>query len=87
MTTLAMKMMDNTDLLDKKRIGKRLQALRKSKGLKQREVAEMLKITTSTYGGYECGAALITLESAIRLARHYGCSIEHIIGTYQYYDI
>jgi len=72
------------ELIDKKQIGNRLKALRKENGLKQREVAEILHIAQSSYADYESGKNLITLESAIRLAKQYKCSVDYIIGSYRY---
>ena len=73
------------ELIDKKQIGARLKALRKEHGLKQREVAEILHIAQSSYADYESGRNLITMESAIRLAKKYKCSIDYIIGNYKYW--
>ena len=71
------------EIIDKKELGNRLKMLRKIHGLKQREVAEILNISTRAYGNYEEGRNLITLESAIRIANLYKSSIDYIVGRYR----
>jgi len=63
-------------------IAERIKQLRKLNGLKQREVANILHISTRAYANYEEGRSLVTTESAIRLAELYKISVDYILCRY-----
>lgn len=52
--------MDKNLLVD---LGKRLKALRESKGLKQREMAEMMGLQLRRYQRYEYGEVSVPLDT------------------------
>jgi len=78
-----MELNEKKEVIDKEAIGKRLKELRKKEKLKQKEVAEKLNITRSAYTQYELGISLITLESAMKLAEVYRCSLDYLVGRYK----
>lgn len=55
-----------------------LKQIRRQKGLKQKEVAEAVGITTSYYGMIEQGVRTPTLEVAIKIANFFGVPVEEI---------
>ena len=57
----------------------RLMELRKINGMTQHEVAEIAKVTQSTYGNWERGDTYPDSESLILLSRHYRVSIDYIL--------
>lgn len=61
-------------------INERLRALRKEKGETQVQVAAATKIVEQQYQKYELGSNLPSLESAWKLADHFGVSIDYLIG-------
>lgn len=58
----------------------RLKELRAEKGLKQKEVAEQLGISTSCYGGYEQGAHSPDHAILIKIASFFDVSVDYLIG-------
>ena len=58
----------------------RLQEMRKRAGLKQAEVAERLDVKVRTYGSWERGEAMMSLEQAYYCAVLLDCSIDEIAG-------
>lgn len=61
-------------------LGKRLQELRISKGLLQKDVAGKLKITTSAYGFYEQGKRMPDIETLKSLAKLFNVSVDYLLG-------
>ena len=61
-------------------IGERLRLLRKEKGISKRELVSNLPLNYSTYANYESGFREPNSEVLQILARHYGVSIDFIIG-------
>ncbi len=59
-------------------ISKRLQFLRKSKGLSQKEVADYLGITRSGYANYEQGKRSVSFETALKLGELFDVSLDSI---------
>lgn len=57
-----------------------LQEMRKRAGLKQAEIAERLNVKVRTYGSWERGEAMMSLEQACNCAVLLGCSIDEIAG-------
>lgn len=60
-------------------IGNNLKLLRKRKKKSQEEVAQELKLTRSSYSGYENGVAQPNLESLIAIGDYYKVSIDELI--------
>lgn len=59
---------------------KRIRELREDSDLKQRELAEILCCSQRVYSNYERGDLDIPTEVLIKLARHYGTSVDYILG-------
>ena len=58
----------------------KLRELRKEKGETQVQVAEAVGIVEQHYQRLERGANLPNLESAWKLADHFGVSIDYLVG-------
>jgi len=61
-------------------ISKRLRLLREEKGLLQKDIADLLNISTSAYGYYEQGKRTPDLHVVQVLANFYGVSSDWLIG-------
>ncbi|SDG72213.1 Transcriptional regulator, contains XRE-family HTH domain [Thermoanaerobacter thermohydrosulfuricus] len=61
------------------KIGKKLQELRKQRGLTQEQVARHLGITQNQLSYYETGAREIDIGTLQRLARLYGCDYNYLL--------
>lgn len=59
---------------------KRLKDLREDHDLKQKNIAELLKITRPQYSKYETGKTTIPVDLLIILAKRYKTSIDYIVG-------
>ena len=59
---------------------RRLRDLREDSDLTQEAVAGLLGIQQTVYSRYERGFQTIPLEHLIRLADHYGVSVDYILG-------
>lgn len=57
-----------------------LQEMRKRAGLKQAEIAERLNVKVRTYGSWERGEAMMSLDQAYNCAVLLDCSIDEIAG-------
>lgn len=62
----------------------RLRESRKEKGLKQKDVAQMLKISESCYGGYEQGYREPDLKTLIKICKVFGVSADYLLGINEY---
>lgn len=58
----------------------RIFELREFNDLKQRELASILNCSQRVYSNYERGELDIPTEVLIKLARHYGVSVDYILG-------
>lgn len=58
----------------------RLKALREAKGLKQKQIADILNINQGNYSRYEKGTLTPTTETLIALSDYYNVSIDYILG-------
>ena len=56
-----------------------LRAIRHNSGKKVREVTDFLGVSRFTLFHYENGARKITLETAARLAKFYGCTVNDFV--------
>ena len=61
-------------------VGERLKALRKEKGKKQREMAELLGLSLRTYQFYESGDYDPNLPNLVRLADYFQVSTDYLLG-------
>lgn len=66
--------------LDKKLIGKKLIYLRKSKRLKQKDMAKSLNTPASTLCSYEKGHNLILTAFLYQICKEYNVSMDWVIG-------
>ncbi len=57
-----------------------LRKLRKSRGLKQKEVAEALDITTATYSRYENSKFQLSQSFLFKLVKYFNVSSDYFIG-------
>ena len=60
--------------------GERLQTLRKSKNLSQKQVANAIGISASVISNYESIERTPSLENLISLAGFYRCSTDYLLG-------
>ena len=58
----------------------KLKELRKQNKKTQLEIAELLNVTSQTYGRYELGTCEPTIDSLIKLADYYGVSMDYLLG-------
>lgn len=56
----------------------RLEELRKKRGIKQEELAEILEVSRQTVGSLENGRYNPSIILAIKIARFFGTSVEEI---------
>lgn len=64
--------------------GERLQNLRKSRNLSQKEVANALNISASVLSNYESSERTPSLENLVSLANFYRCSTDYLLGFEKY---
>lgn len=69
--------MDKSLLVD---FGKRLKALREEKGLKQREMADIMEIKLRQYQRYEYGEVGVPLEILNFFADYFGVTTDYLLG-------
>ena len=58
----------------------RLRDLREDRDLKQKDIADMLKIHQTTYSDYELDRLNIPVSSMHILADFYGVSVDYLLG-------
>lgn len=58
----------------------RLRDLREDKDMKQKELAELLKVHQTTYSDYELGKLNIPIATLHFLADYYGVSVDYLLG-------
>ena len=58
----------------------RLRDLREDRHLKQRDLAELLKVHQTTYSDYELGRLNIPVAVLHTLADFYGVSVDYLLG-------
>lgn len=59
---------------------RRLRDLREDNDLKQRQLAEVLHVSQTTYSRYESGMIDIPSDVLIKLADFYGVSTDYLLG-------
>lgn len=62
------------------RMYERIRELREDNDLNQTQLAKTLNISQSTYSRYESGYLDIPSEVLIALSKHYGVSVDYILG-------
>lgn len=67
-------------MIDNKKIGSRLEALRKEKKETQTDVAKLLGVQRQVISYYETGARLPNIEDLSILADHYNTTVDYLIG-------
>ncbi len=72
----------SSDKINFKIVGKNLKELRKGFGLTQKGIANLLKVSVSSYTLYELGKILIPTSYIYKLAKKFECSIDEIIKKY-----
>ena len=60
--------------------GKRLKALRKEKGLKQKDMADMLGMTDRQYQSYEYGKVNVPATVLNFFADYFGVTADYLLG-------
>ncbi|MBO5266998.1 MAG: helix-turn-helix transcriptional regulator [Ruminiclostridium sp.] len=58
----------------------RIRNLREDNDIKQREIADYLHISQNTYSQYETGKISLSAETAVKLAKFYGVSVDYLLG-------
>lgn len=61
-------------------LGNRLKQVREDNGKSKEEVSTYLDIAPRSYGRYETGERVPDLETMIRLASYFGCSLDYLVG-------
>ena len=59
---------------------RRIKDLRVDSDMKQKELAEYLNVTQSTYSDYENGNINVPIEQLIRLCDFYKVSLDYLVG-------
>ncbi len=59
---------------------KNIKNLRENKDLTQKEVAEILNVSQTTYSRYENGKLNIPSTTLIRLSKFYNISVDYLLG-------
>ena len=54
--------------------------IRVRKGLTQSDVAAALDVSSVVYSRYETGSRQLPIDTLIKLADVFGCSVDHILG-------
>lgn len=67
-------------------IGKRLAEIRKSKKLKQMELAEMLNVSQQVISNIERGVTAPDIEQLKKIADIYNISLDQLVGREFFYD-
>lgn len=67
-------------MLHKKEFGLRLREVRKKNGEQQKDLAELLEVTTPQISDIENGKKTTTLEKLVRICEHYQVSADYLLG-------
>ena len=67
-------------LVDVLKVGKRIQEVRKSRGLTQAELAQMLDLSTKYISNIECGFKTPTLNTFVALANALQCDANSLLS-------
>lgn len=58
---------------------KNLKSVREDRDIRQKEVAQYLRVSQNTYSQYETGAIALTAETLIKLSHFYNVSIDYLL--------
>ncbi|MDR2166724.1 MAG: helix-turn-helix domain-containing protein [Clostridiales bacterium] len=58
----------------------RLAELRKAKGMRQAELAQIMEVSQATLSNWERGVHDLDNESLLKLARIFGCTTDYLLG-------
>jgi len=61
-------------------MNKKLRELRKFKGVKQKDVAEAIGVSSSTYANYEQGLREPSNQILVALCKYYQVSADYLLG-------
>ena len=78
---------NNTFILDKKNIGKKLKNIRKDKNLTQDDIAKIINTSQSNISSYENGNTLILTAFLYNFAKHCNVSMDYICDRNNYIKI
>ena len=76
--------MDKSLLVD---FGKRLKALREAKGLKQREMADIMEVQLRQYQRYEYGEISVPLNILNFFADYFGVTTDYLLGREEHHEL
>ena len=62
------------------KINERVKAMREDNDMKQKEIAEVLKITQQQYSLYESGKRQMPAEAIAKICKFYDVSADYILG-------
>ena len=65
--------------MNPKETGKRIQLLRKQKGLSQEELADKLNVSSNTVAKIECGLRRPSVDFVVDLVNFFDTTVDHII--------
>ena len=60
--------------------GKRIEQLRKNKGLSRKQLAQRLNCAESTVSNYESEERMPSLEKVVKIAAEFHVSVDYLIG-------
>ncbi len=58
---------------------KNLRSIREDNDIRQKDIAKVLNVSQNTYSQYENGVISLTAEVLIKLADHYGVSVDYLL--------
>ena len=59
-----------------------IKRLRKESGLTQQQVADKVNVSRSAYSQYEMGLKQPTIDTLVKIADLYNCSLDYLVGRY-----
>lgn len=59
-----------------------IRRLRKESGLTQQQVADKVNVSRSAYSQYEMGLKQPTIDTLVKIADLYKCSLDYLVGRY-----
>ena len=59
-----------------------IKRLRKESGLTQQQVADKVNVSRSAYSQYEMGLKQPTIDTLVKSADLYKCSLDYLVGRY-----
>ncbi len=58
----------------------RLRGIREDRDLTQKQIAELLGVTQTTYSGYKLGKYALPIDCLMKLCRYYDISADEFLG-------